>query len=201
MTTQETVDPTPAGGFAEPPPKHSEARPPRGTGTTPLWGQLIALALIALGVVACRDALAAGDLIDGTVWTDHALQEADGIQARDWMLVVFAAIAVIGLLLVIVATKPRPHKVVRLTADTGAYLRSRDLAHLAAAVVEDTDGVTDVKATSSRRRLKLRVRTVEHRSANQQLRDRIGQRLADVLAALETPPRTKIRISNDSVTL
>lgn len=176
------------------------ARPPVGTGTSPLFGLILALGLIALGVVGVQEALVRSGAVNGASWTGWVLTRLDGVRSADWMLVVFAAAVVVGLLLLLVVLRRRPRKTLALRSNTGVFLRTQDLARVAASLVEGTDGVTDVSASASRSRLKVTVFTVESEGSNPQLSDTVRERLSPCLEPLARAPKVRVNIRNEDLT-
>lgn len=175
------------------------ARPPVGTGPAPLFGLLLALALTALGVVGVQEALVRSGAINGTSWTSWVLTRLDGVRSADWMLLVFVAAALVGLLLLLVAFRRRPRKTLELRANTGVYLRTRDLARIADSLIGGTDGVTDVNASASHKRLRVTVTTVEPKERNNALSDSVRERLSPCLESLARAPKVSVNVRNEDL--
>lgn len=194
--------PTASGEGAQPDSNDAmtAARPPVGTGTSPLFGLILALGLIALGVVGVQEALVRSGAVDATSWTSWVLDRLDGVRSADWMLVAFAAAALVGLLLLLVVFRRRPLKSLALRASTGVFLRTRDLARVAEGLIEGTDGVTDVHASASRSRLKVTLTTVEPKERNSALGDTVHERLAPCLEPLARAPKVSVNIRNEDLT-
>lgn len=176
------------------------ARPPVGTGSAPLVGLLIALALVALGVLGVQEALVRSGAIDAASWTSGMVSGLDGITAADWMLAAFVAAILLGLVLLGVVFRPRPRKALALRANTGVYLRTSHLAQVAEHLVEGADGVTEVSARSTRRKLLLNVTTVEPEEHNDALQQILRDRLAPSLDDLAHPPKVSINVRNEDLT-
>ena len=70
---------------------------PAATGVT----LVLALVLIALGVIAVRDVLLWTGAITGTPWIINALKYFDGLTPQEWMLPAGIAVAILGVLLVL----------------------------------------------------------------------------------------------------
>ena len=121
------------------------ARAPVGAGSAPLVAQLLALALVALGAVGIQEALVRTGAISTASWTSAVVDSVDGCGTTTrscsssrccspWS----------GCVLLPLGFLRRPRTAVALDATTGVYLRTRDLARVAAAAVEGADAVTDV---------------------------------------------------------
>lgn len=175
------------------------ARPPVGTGSAPLFGLLLALGLVALGVVGVQEALVRSGAIHETSWTSWTLTRLNGVRSVDWMLIVYVAAVAVGLLLLFVAFRRRPRKGIALRAHTGVYLRPQDLARVADSVIDGLDGVTDVNASASQRRLRVTVSTVEPEERNNSLSDAVRERLKPTLDSLERAPKVSITFRNEDL--
>lgn len=103
------------------------AKPPVGTGPAPLFGQLLALLLVCVGVVGVQEALARTGIVK-TSWTSWVLRSLGGLSADFSLLVLFVVLTLLGLALLAVVFKPRPRRTLTLSAKTGVYLRTGDLA-------------------------------------------------------------------------
>ncbi len=176
----------------DPPTPPQTAKDPRGFARVAVFGVLWSLALVALAVVAGHDALAYWGLISGTPWIESALTYADGLPPQFSWVVVAVVAGLVGLVLVYVALRPRPHLGTPVRAQTGVFLLDRGLRRLAAATAEDVDGVDTAKASISGRRVTV---TVHGLSADRDpdLEGRVKQQLEGRLEALENAPRLRVR--------
>ncbi|SDS50325.1 hypothetical protein SAMN04488570_2023 [Nocardioides scoriae] len=176
------------------------AKPPVGVGASPLVAQLVALALIALGVVGIQALLSTTGAIAQAPWITSALDAVDGTASDAPVVLVVAVVAIVlGLLVLPIAFKRRPRKSLELAAHTGVRLRTRDLARIASTAVEGADGVTDVKVTATRRKLRVVATSVAAKDRNGAVVDDIGRRLAPTLEALESRPKLAVSVRNEGV--
>lgn len=192
-----SLEPAPA----EPDPKDAmaAARPPVGTGSSPLVAQLIALALIGLGILGIQEALVRTSAITSSSWTSAVVDAVDGLTTATWVLIVGAVLAVLGLLLLPIVFKRRPRKTVSLSASTGVYLRTRDLGRIAEGAIAGIDTVTDVSVKASRKKVRVTATTVAGTDRNADIADDVRARLAPCLGALEYPPRIKVSVTNEGL--
>lgn len=176
------------------------AKPPVGVGASPLVAQLIAIALVALGVVGVQALLSETGAISQAPWIRTALDAVDGTGSDAPVVLVVAIVAVVlGLLVLPIAFKRRPRKAIELDAQTGVRLRTRDLSRLAKAAVEGADGVTDVRVTSSRRKLRVVATSVAAKDRDAAIRSDVESRLQPTLRALQHGPRLSVSVRNEGV--
>ncbi len=176
------------------------AKAPVGVGSAPLVAQLLALVLVVLGVVLVREALVLAGAVAGSAWTTSILDSVDGTRLTDpLVLVAGIVLAVVGLLLLPVGLLRRPRRSVALEAQTGVYLRTKDLAKVAKSAVEGADAVTDVSVEASRRALKVRASTVAGKDRNDEIARDVRERLASSLEAVEHTPRARVSVRNEDL--
>lgn len=171
------------------------AKPPVGVGATPLVAQLLALGLVALGVVGVQDLLARTGLIAQAPWSDTAVSQVDGLASDSvWVLVGGIVAALLGLVVLVVALRRRPRKTLELDAQTGVRLRTRDLPRLLQGTVETVDGVTDVDVRASRRSVRVVATTVVRDERRREVATELEERIAPTLRAPHRAPRPRIKL-------
>ena len=194
------VDESPQGSEDRAPRTMKAAKAPVGVGSAPLVAQLLALALIALGVVGIEEALVRTGAISQPSWTTATVEAMDRSTAdRPVVLILAIAGVLLGLVLLSVAFKRRPRKTVALSADTGVYLRTRDLKRVATSALEGADGVTDVDVVSGRRTMNVRATTLAPKERNSEIEADLRDRLSSSLSALASPPRVKVAVRNEEL--
>ncbi|MDQ3158001.1 MAG: alkaline shock response membrane anchor protein AmaP [Actinomycetota bacterium] len=186
------------------PPTPSERMPaakqPVGTGASPAYAVLLAVVLIALGVVGVQEGFVRSNAIDTASWTRTAVTKANDLDPADWMLAVFIALIILGLLVLVSVFKPRKRTSLALNSDTGVYLRPKDLGRIIEHAATDVDGVTDVQTAASRRRLNITVTALTPSTLNAETIASINNVIEPDLAALQRRPRTKTTIKNQDLT-
>lgn len=175
------------------------AKPPVGTGPAPLVAQLIALALIALGVLGIQEALVRSGLVASKSWTSAGLDAVDGTRAATWVVVVGALLILAGVLLLPIVIMRRPRKTVSLTANTGVYIHTRDLGRICGHAVEGADAVTSVHVRTAARKVHVTATTVAPKDRNAEITADVRSRLTTTLDALERTPRVKVSIKNEGL--
>ncbi|ULE31868.1 DUF6286 domain-containing protein [Mycobacterium sp. IDR2000157661] len=156
-------------------------------------GALCAIGLIALGVVGIRDGIVAAGWIDGRLWTRMAVDWIDGQTFQSWMVPVGIITALLGVLCVVLALKPRRKRAVALSARSSVYLELSDAARVAAIAARSVPGVVDANARARRRQITVRARTTGADPAEQ--RTAVSSAVTDALAPLAKPPRVKVRVN------
>jgi hypothetical protein len=140
-------------------------------------GLLLSAVLIGLGVLGLQTTLVSAGALHGRSWLAWALEAVDGLRPEAWMLPVGIILVLIGLALLSAAVRPRPMTAVALRAETGVFLRPRDLARLAVAVADDVNGVSDAHASATRSRVMVRIATFGDDSVAEAVRAAVAQRL------------------------
>lgn len=198
MSDSTTAAPIPDGGPrralgrpATPSVELSAGRTPTATPAAAPWAILFALVVLALGVVGIRDALVAAGVLGGRLWTTSTAEAVDGLTRQVWMVPAGAALALLGLWLLLTALKPRKRTETTVAGTPGAWMRPGDVARLARAAADDVDGVVSVSATATRRKVTLTARTTTRDTGP--LRAAISQAVSDTLDALQPSPRVKVR--------
>lgn len=168
------------------------AKIPVGPGVVSVVGLILALLVIAIGVVAVHDALVAAGAANGTPWIDAATAALNGLTPAFWLVPVGVTLAFIGLWLLLTAVRPRPRKGIALQAKTGVFLRPRDVATLARSAAQEVDGVTSAKVTVSRRKIAVAARTT-----NGGTEQDITQAVLTRLRALAMAPTVRVTVKTE----
>jgi len=197
-TDPSTADPTDTTAREEVGPE-SEAAPVEPTaGRTPTaapaaapWAVLLALVVLALGVVGIRDALIAAGAFGGSSWTKNTANAIDGLTARTWMIPAGIGLAVLGLWWLLAALKPRKRTEISLSGTPGAWMRPGDLARLVQSTVENVDGVVSASTSATRRTVTVKATTTARDSA--EVRTAVTEAVGDRLSAVGRAPRVKVK--------
>ena len=118
-----------------------------------------------------------------------------------------AVLALLGLVLLIAGIKPGGLKTASLSlgrpsgavADTEFVISTRSLARLAAASADQVDGVDDVSASASGRRVQLHVTTTSEQA--DQIRRQVTERVTERLTAtgVQPPPRVSTTVRTKDI--
>ncbi len=186
-TAREEVGPDSAAAPVEP----TAGRTPTAAPAAAPWAVLLALVVLALGVVGIRDALIAAGAFGGSSWTKNTANAIDGLTARTWMVPAGIGLAVLGLWWLLAALKPRKRTEISLSGTPGAWMRPGDLARLAQPTVENVEGVVSASTSATRRTVTVKATTTARDSA--EVRTAVTEAVGDRLSAVGRAPRVKVK--------
>lgn len=167
---------------------------PSGAPPAAATGVAIALVVLALGVIAVRDALVPLGWVPGPSWLEPVAGVlADGVGKDAWVPVVAVLVALLGLWLVRRALGRRPRTAVSLGDGTNAWLEPRDVARVADLAASDVDGVVTVRSRAARRSVALRVTVVD--TAADGAKGAVQDAVRDALDGLDPTPRVSVKVS------
>jgi len=170
------------------------ASQPTRSGPVGIVGPILAVLLIAVGVVLLRDALAAAGVLEGGAWIPAALGALDGVRAGPLFLAGGIVAALLGLWLIVTALRPRVRSGVNVASRTGIFLGTGDVARLASAAAEDVGGVISASTVASRRKVSTTIRTTGGPGIAEAVRQAVTDRLTD----LDPPPRVTVTVRGGS---
>ena len=170
----------------------TSARPPVAAPAASGVAVVLAVAVIGLGVVALRDVLIAAGAIAGVPWIVSALNYLDGLRVQNWTLVAGVGVAVLGVLLVGSAAKPRRRTHLPLSVP-GTWITARDIARLASSSARSITGVAAASAGGSGRKITLTVTVMAGYDAAL-IKDAAHATVTKALAPMARLPRVRVRI-------
>lgn len=191
QTVHESAGPGQHGSDAKPAPL-SAAKTPVGVGAAARVGVVVAVLVLALGALGIVEALLGAGVISGASWVGQGATRVNGLTAAAWCVPVGVGLVLLGLWLLVAAVRPRPRRVVAVTATTGVYLRPADVARLAGAVASRVDGVSDAKATATRRKVTIEAETIIADTST--VGSAIETAVSDRLRPLASPPRVQAKV-------
>lgn len=169
------------------------AKPPIAAPAATVVAVVLALAVIGVGIVAVRDVLVSAGVITGAPWIVSVLNHLDGLTAQSWMLPGGVAVAVLGVLLVFAAVKPRRRSHLPLSA-SDTWITARDVTRLTQSSVQALTGVAAATVGGSgRRKLTLTVTALAGYDTSA-VQTAAHAAAAKVVAELARPPRVRVRI-------
>ncbi len=170
------------------------AKTPVGPGAITFVGALLSLLVIVMGAAGLQTAASAAGISTSQPWLTRLLEGSDGLRPLGWMLPVGALLVLVGLWLLVAALRPRPRTAVALKAQTGVFLRPRDMARLAEHAADDLDGVAAVHARSTRNKVTVRVESTGDPGVAEGVRSAVTEQLA----TLKKAPRVAVQIKEVS---
>lgn len=165
-------------------------RTPTSTPAASRWAVLLAVGVLAAGVVGIRDALVAAGVLDGALWTRTAAEHIDGLSAQTWMLPAGIVAALLGLWVLWGALRPRKPTEIQVDGTPGAWMRPTDVAKLARDAADQVDGVVTATATATRKKVTVRVSTTAQQGTATS--DAVTVAVQNRLRTLHSPPRVKV---------
>uniref|UniRef100_UPI0030EBB139 DUF6286 domain-containing protein n=1 Tax=Aquipuribacter hungaricus TaxID=545624 RepID=UPI0030EBB139 len=180
------------------------AAAPAGVPAAAVLATLLCLALVALGLLALREVTAGREVggqvvVPGEPWAAPLLASATEVVPGTTAVAAGAAGLVVGLLLLLVALRPRPARTVRLVDPAGRGvpldLDPGSVARLAADTALGEDEVLSSRGRADRRRVAVHV-TVDPRDAHdvRSLTASTAQRVAARLEGLQPAPRVGVHV-------
>lgn len=175
------------------------AKPAVGNGSVPFVAQLLAVLVIALGVVVGQHALVRWGWVGGPSWTRSTLSTLDKVQHDELQVLLTGILAIVlGVVLLLTALRRRPRRGLQVAARTGVDLRERDLARMSEALLSGAGAVTGARVRATRRVVRVRAASGASTEQNDAVRDDVQQRLEPLLSGLARRPRLKVTVQNRS---
>jgi len=170
---------------------------PQKTGSGPIGvvGPVLAVLLLALAVLLGREAAVGLGWLQGSPWLPPAASALDGLAAQTWMIAAGAVLALVGLWLVVTALRPRSRKTLPVTAETGVFVQTRDVARLASAAAREVDGVLSASSSATRSTV-----TVDVEALAPDVSAAVQQQVTDRLKALRKPVRVRVGVKTATST-
>lgn len=177
----------PAGGRADgsaPPPKAAPAARPAT--------MLLALALLALAGAAIHDLLVRAGDIAGAEWLARAIGRIRAVEWQDLVLPTAIVGGVLGLMLIIIAVKPRRATHLPMPGFSG-WIRPADVARRTTMRARRAPGVLEASSAVSAKSVTVKVRYAgaDAAAAENAIRRAVAAELAVLLA---DPPSPTIRL-------
>lgn len=126
--------------------------PPRSAPAALVPGIVVALLLVAAGVVGIRDLAVSQGWADGQPWVATLLERLDGLTPGIGVLLLGILAALLGLGLLVLALTPGRPTHVRATRGGDLWLTPAAVASLAAGAADRAAGVVSARATRASRR-------------------------------------------------
>jgi hypothetical protein len=163
---------------------------PRGTPAAAPVAIVIAVCLLAAGLVAGRELLIVRDVIDETPWVANTFGWISRLTWQTWMLAPAVAAVVLGVLALFAALKPRAHTHVGTATPPSLWLTTTDTARASTAAALHVEGVMRAHTTAGRRRVTVHIVGAENSpGVLESVRHRVDRTLADL------DPRPEVRVT------
>lgn len=178
QTTPESATTQGAAGADASAPRATRGRPSRRWARLGVLSSLLAVLVIAAGMVLIRDAAVAFGLAEGSLWTVEALEWLDGAtREAAWVWVAAVLALLLGLWFLGWAFVAPRQSLVPVPGRSGLYVRYSGVERLATGAARDVSGVERCSAEASSRRVVVRVRTTGGTGAGGEVRDSVRDAL------------------------
>lgn len=183
-------------------PKHAEqpapfatARRPKAAPAAAPVAVLLALGVFALGLIALFDALTATTVLTNPHWVTDVARDINGATAKGWMVPAGVGAVIVGLVLLIVALKPRRSKGIEVRSSVSVWTRPGDVARLATDSARGEPQMLRASSNATARKVTVTIHTAEQDSTDlvSEVRSAVEQRLAP----LTTQARVSVRAQTE----
>ena len=164
-------------------------RDPAGFPGAAIAGGLLGVALLVLCGAMIRDLLVTTGAVSGETWTHRAADNLGSSTWSGWMWAIPAVCAVVGLVLLWLAVKPRRRTHLNVDGVRVVWTRPVDVARRASAAVSEVPNVRHALTTVGRRRIRVTVRT-----SGPVDRDRIAQVADDAVGAVSSGKHVVVKV-------
>ncbi|MCA1783236.1 MAG: DUF6286 domain-containing protein, partial [Dermatophilaceae bacterium] len=157
-----------------------------------ILSSLLAILVIAAGVVLIRDAAVGFGFAEGSAWSGEALAWLDGA-TRDaaWMWPAVILGLLLGLWFLVWALTAPKERLVPVPGHEGLYLRTSGIEKLAMSAAGDVSGVEECSAEASSGRVTVRARTTGAAGAKGEVTDAVRNALGPLSDRYSVKVNTK----------
>lgn len=163
---------------------------PRGPARAGIIGLVLAVLLVALGVLLVHEGLSLLGWVDSGPVLDQALSRSAVVEPGTVTTLVAVLAALLGLWLLLSAFRRGRRRGVELDTVTSVWMSHGDLDRLVTGTAEEVDGVLSARASVGRRRAVIHVDTT-----TPEVRDEVASAVESRLAALDARPRVVVEDS------
>lgn len=168
---------------------------PRATPAAKWVALLFGVALLALAIIAGREIYILGsDTTNQQSWAHPVLEIIGNARYQDWMFPLGIVAAILGLILLYVAIRPRTKTHRRIEADIPIYMRPIDLVRMFTASAERVHGVKDAHTQITGRSI---IVTIHGDSSDPDLIDRVTTTLTPLCGLLARTPTLEVERRRD----
>ncbi len=168
-------------------------RVPVATAPARYIGVALALALLAAGGLALREAGVALGWMAGTSWIGTGITAVDGLRSQWWMIPAGAVVLAVGTWMVFCALRPRRKTAVAVDAQGAVWMRPRDVARLASHAAAAVPGVEVLRSEATRRKVILYV-GLTGAEPDSGAKGAIAAAVGSATEILSPPPQIAVRI-------
>lgn len=156
---------------------------------------LIGILLVALAVIAGRDIWVLTSNTQQTPWL-RPVFELFNSSLPSWIVPASIAAVIVGLILVIIALKPRKRTHRGLESAISWWTRPVDISRMASQTAHKVPGVSNAHSAVKGSTLSV---SVSGDSTDPSLGERVEAALAPLIARLDSPKQVKVRVQHEEV--
>lgn len=121
------------------------------------WTILLGLVLLAAGGVAVHDLLVLRGTVGNGQWLEPLYDWIAQVRYADWVLPAAIVCALVALLLLVTALRPRTRTHLAFAGDSGLFARPVDIARMSTAAAERAGGVLRASTVVTRKKITVTV--------------------------------------------
>lgn len=171
----------------------ASGRPPVAAPAAGYLGTLLALLVLAAGVVALREVAVLAGWLHSQLWIGVAIDWIDGLTFQQWMYPLGVVTALIGIGFVYAALRPRRHTAIPVEAETSVWMQPGDVARIASRISETVPGVLNAHATAGLHKINVKTETTAE-SDDAEIKTVVANAVRDKTNFLS--PNVKVAVRN-----
>jgi hypothetical protein len=152
---------------------------------------IIALGLIAIGLIAGREFLIRRGVVHTGPWLGPALRWLGRMQWHTWLLAVGFGGVLLGVVLLALAARPRNRRHIGTHGAPTLWLRPTDVARAGTAAALRVPGVTHARTIARTRRVEVHIGT-EHSAPD--ITEAVRAEVGAAVAELADPPKVRVLV-------
>lgn len=163
---------------------------PRAIAASQILSIALSLGAFALAIAAARELWTKRTGTELKSWLHPVFELISRAHYEPWMLPGGVVAALVGLIFIIVAVKPRPRTHVPLAAAPNFWIRNVNIARLCTATAERVPGVSKASTYASPRTVIVTVTGSDHHG---DLAARVSDSIEPIVGLLESPRRVNVK--------
>lgn len=151
--------------------------------------------LLGVGVVALRDTAIALQWLHGIPWIDTLIDRIDGLRFAWSMIPAGIAALALGMILVIVALRPRRRTALAVEAASSVWMSPWELAAVATYAANAVPGVFGARTSATRRALTITARVADSATTAAKAAD-VETAVRSAIGVVAHPPKVDVTLAD-----